>query len=330
MGIKMLELNFYNVGDGDSALLSLKNPGKRDYNVLIDAGRDVLDCSEKSKRSLSISHLLNDHVDHIDVVIITHLHIDHMGGFLDILKAVPISRIIVPYIPKGKIAAFPKLTPEDPKAHKWPEFCRVLSLWSESLELAKKKGCLIENAWDLPIIEKDGLKIEQILSPNNFQKQRDFYDSLFGTNGEAKDNSSRILNPDWRDVSNSKNPDSTMQLITYSGKQILMCGDRYADSFEDWQGGECELVKIPHHGDPKSMTPKLLAALNPKLAIISCQINPRKDKDRPNEKIIEMLKANGISVFCTENKALPSLAESSHRKICIRLNEDGEFSQLVY
>ena len=90
-----LIIRFFNVGDGDSALL--ERLGEKPFRLLVDAGSslpEALDggcvCAEYL-RALGVSRL--------DAVIITHLHLDHMGGLKEIAETIPIRRVISGYFP---------------------------------------------------------------------------------------------------------------------------------------------------------------------------------------------------------------------------------------
>ena len=127
-------------------------------------------------------------------------------------------------------------------------------------------------------------------------------------------------------VSKERNVSSVMLLFSYAGRRILLCADRYAADFEDLPIGPCDVVKLPHHGDPKSMTEPLLAQLSPSIAVISCQNDAAARKDRPNAGIVALLQSRVPQVLCTENKPLPTLETSTHNGICITIGDDGSIA----
>lgn len=321
----MLRLTFFNVGDGDASLYQLIGEDGQSTNILIDSGREVpLSVLPKSKKMLAIEHLRKNNIKKIDLMIITHFHIDHMGGALSVLKEIPVSKMIVPYIPKGTIKAFPSIREDDPFHHKWDEFCHVLSLWEEIIKYAKDHNCEVVTAWDEPKTVIGEMTIKQILPPSEFREQKALYDYFYGTNGKAADHSGELLEPYWHSISEKKNADSTMQLIDYKNCRILSCGDRYAATFEHDNIGHCDILKLPHHGDEKSMTEKLLDNLSPRFAIISCQMDPSQKKKRPYTGTVAMLQDRGIPLYCTENKELENLKEFTCEKIRLDVYDNGE------
>ena len=81
-----LMVTVLDVGQGDSILI--KSPDK---NILIDAG-------ENDKGDEILEYLSEYNVDHLDYIIATHYHADHVGGADYIIDNMPVDKIILPDI----------------------------------------------------------------------------------------------------------------------------------------------------------------------------------------------------------------------------------------
>ncbi|MBN6205903.1 MBL fold metallo-hydrolase [Ralstonia pickettii] len=78
-----MRVHFIDVGQGDSILI--ETPEKQ--NILIDGG-------EPEAGPKLISYLEENNIDEIDLLIATHPDIDHIGGLNEILKTLPVKRIL--------------------------------------------------------------------------------------------------------------------------------------------------------------------------------------------------------------------------------------------
>lgn len=78
-----LTLVFIDVGQGDSILIILPNKN----TLLIDGGEQ-----ESSDEVLEVLQQYN--LNHIDVVIATHPHADHIGGLIDVINTIDVGQIL--------------------------------------------------------------------------------------------------------------------------------------------------------------------------------------------------------------------------------------------
>ena len=310
----MLEVFFCNVGDGDAVLLTERRTGRPDYTVLVDAGRPFLEPKEGSLRKEAIYYLKARGVKHIDRMYLTHLHIDHIGGAQRILNAIETDRLYAVYLPP-KDAEW--LSPSFASSDKTQNGIRhMLNIFRDVTETAGATGCETRTVSEGTERLTGRLSVTAILAKREIlNRQTRVFDALYRNEAVDADESYK--------AAKQRNLSSLMLRFDYAGRSVLITGDRYADDWEDEPVGPVDVLKLPHHGDPKSMTPTLLNRLRPQIAVISCQNDPAARKDRPNAGIIELLQSSVPDVMCTENKPLPTCPASTHNGVRIEIGDDG-------
>ena len=107
----MLVLDFINVGNGDSALIREMENGVQKYAMMVDCGHDALFRDdhppledERSRRIYAGDFLRKNGVTHLNLLLLTHFHRDHIGGLGRVLEAVTVDELAASYIPPADSA----------------------------------------------------------------------------------------------------------------------------------------------------------------------------------------------------------------------------------
>ncbi|QNO15771.1 MBL fold metallo-hydrolase [Alkalicella caledoniensis] len=79
-----LKVHFIDVGQGDSILIQ-----HSEKTILIDGG-------DRRYGDTVVGYLNNNGVEHIDIVISTHPHADHIGGLIEVLNRLTVDEVIDP------------------------------------------------------------------------------------------------------------------------------------------------------------------------------------------------------------------------------------------
>ena len=93
---KNLEVHYIDVEQGDAILIK-----QGDSNMLIDSG-------DTDYGETVVSYLKSNNISHLDYVIATHPHSDHIGGMKDVINTFDIDKIIMPDVTLN-IRAFEEL-----------------------------------------------------------------------------------------------------------------------------------------------------------------------------------------------------------------------------
>ena len=85
-----LQVHFIDVGNADCILVR-----QGDYNLLIDA-------AENTRAKMLLDYLDRHGVEKLDLVVLTHPHLDHMGSMETIVKHFAVDRFVMSYMPEGE------------------------------------------------------------------------------------------------------------------------------------------------------------------------------------------------------------------------------------
>ncbi|MDD3346662.1 MBL fold metallo-hydrolase [Oscillibacter sp.] len=304
----MLTLDFINVGNGDSILVRELRGGQQRFAMLVDCGHDCLVRDDhpappdpRSKRIYAGEFLRRHGVTHLDVLLVTHFHRDHIGGLGRVLEAVTVDRLLTTYAPPPDAGALhPDEARDLPKAAR--NLLRCVDLYAAALRTHPGQ---VGETVVLPGKRLEHLALTEELSmdllfgePALYPRQKQLYDEAF----------SGVRDPyDLIHWGKSMNVSSLRERLFYHGKEIVLGGDAYAHMWETETATPCDILKVPHHASLSSTTRKLLHLLQPKIAVV-CVAAGRPD-ERPHPYIISLLREFAQEVYFTDAVDLPGLVE---------------------
>ena len=309
----MLALDFINVGNGDSILVREMAGGRQRFAMLVDCGHDALARDDhppledfRSQRIFAGDFLRKQGVAHLDVLLITHLHRDHIGGLARVLEAVTVGELITPYMPP---AGAGPLDPDGdnglPRAAR--NLLRCVDLYAAPLrDNPGRIGAVRELRGD----RLERLRLTEELSmdilfgePALYPRQKAVYDAAFRGERNAYD----LIH--WAKFMNVS---SLRQRLYYHGREIVLGGDAYAHMWETETATPCDILKVPHHASLSSTTRKLLAMLRPGTAVV-CVAAGRPD-ERPHPYIVSLLREYARELYFTDAVEIPGLVEPQYHE----------------
>lgn len=299
----MLTIDFINVGYGDAILIRDIDTS---FSMLIDCGDvNTGEGGPNSKRISAADFLVRENIKTLDLLVLTHLHLDHSGGLLDVLKIAQVKEFWTNYLPPEqmwgkKVECTAQVSPAADC------LLKSLNIYSSALNVMKLSGTIIKQ-----IDDQSQVKLTSNLLADIFieigalqEKQKKVCDSVFeGIIDE------RLIN-NWDCFIN----DTSIRLrLTYSNKKIELPGDMYAKCWERHEIPSCDIVKIPHHGHCDSMTEKLADMLNPKYAVISVS-NTRID-NCPSVEVLNLLRKKETQVFFTDSVQIQDIEPNNQYSV---------------
>ena len=315
----MLVLDFINVGNGDATLVREMENGVQKYALLVDCGHDNLirddhttPLDPRSSRIYAGDFLRKQGVTHLDMLLVTHFHRDHIGGLSRVLEAVTVDRLLTPYVPP---ADGTDLEPDGdnglPKAAR--NALRCMNMYATALRNHPgrvRDMVELEGRRELRLQLTDDLTMEILFGePALYPRQREVYNAAFCGVRDGYD----LIH--W---AKSMNAASLRQRLYYHDKEVVLGGDAYAHVWETMPVTHCDVLKVPHHASLSSTTRKLLSMLNPKTAVVS--VAARRPDERPHPYIISLLKEFTEDVRFTDAVEIPGLVEPEfHESVHIEL-----------
>ena len=125
-----------NVGYGDAILFQLKNG----YSALLDGGSALESEFEgDSYRIRSADYLARQQIEHLNAVVISHIHEDHVCGLEAVLQQTVVDHLYVPY-PVEPFLKGCELTPASNAPRSVPLYVAALNAYRRILLHAKEKG----------------------------------------------------------------------------------------------------------------------------------------------------------------------------------------------
>ena len=93
MKMEQMKLTFVNVGYGEAILLEIPEASRRDgiFTALIDGGSaDRQEYEDRSSGRIPVwDYLQKEHIGHLDLMVCTHIHEDHVSGMRKAAQILP-------------------------------------------------------------------------------------------------------------------------------------------------------------------------------------------------------------------------------------------------
>ena len=122
------------------------------------------------------------------------------------------------------------------------------------------------------------------------------------------------------DAPRHPNDRSLVLAVGYAGRRILLTGDageaaerrllaRYGGALR------AEVLKVGHHGSRSSTTPAFLAAVRPRIALVSARADPRRRL--PDPRVLDRLREAGARVYRTDRSGAITVAISADGRLSV-------------
>ncbi|MDR3161791.1 MAG: MBL fold metallo-hydrolase [Spirochaetaceae bacterium] len=324
----MLSVDFINVGYGDSILARDTGEGERGpFTLLIDSGDTNTGAAyPNSCRINAADFLKQEGVTEIDVLLLTHLHRDHIGGLPKIIENTVVKELWTNYIPD-----FPTGKTEVRQGTHWDDAGKdtafSLNLYLDILEKLRATGTIFRvlNSTVTPSFSKrigERFFIECAFADSIlYRRQNELAADIFSRKKNTVDTKDEYLYNKIKNLNSILNDSSIRVTLKHKDTVIALPGDVSASSWLRNQPKKCTVLKIPHHGHRDGMSEELVSFLRPEYFVLSVS-NDRKDAC-PHSDSVAIIKKYAKKCFVTDALSIPLVAEKKfHSSVRFKF-EDG-------
>lgn len=310
----MLTIDFINVGYGDAILVQERSKSAQNYNILIDCGALTTGATEPhSKRVSAFDFLLKRGIDTLDLLVLTHLHLDHSGGLRHLLPAIHVREFWSNYVPDLFFWGQQVIVPDNctPEASC---LLQSLNVYLEALDRLRKENAIIHCITK----SRPACILGDALIVETFSKQ----ESLYKRQGEIWQAvlNGQIDSAQLDELDGFINNTSIRMRLTYAGHSIELPGDVYAACWEQHTVAPCSIVKLPHHGHQDSISVKLAAMLRSQYAVVSVS-NTRTD-NCPSREAIQLISNSATKLLFTD-AVQTNGRRQYHESVQFQISSDG-------
>jgi beta-lactamase superfamily II metal-dependent hydrolase len=288
----MILIDFVNVGYGDCTLIREIEGERTVFAMLVDCGDVHIPRPEHSGRLSGWEFLQAEGIDHLDLVVITHLHLDHVGGLSQIVNHCTVGTIWCNHLPPERFWGS-KLMHREPLSPGSENLFVAYNLLSGCLAKLRAKGTAIGKA---PQVQKEVLpgagKLQATVTYGDkwlSARQDNIWEDTIKTG--AKDGP-------LTDLDGWINDTSIRLRLSWKGWEVELPGDLGVARWQAAQPDPCHILKLPHHGHRECITPSLLQHLSPASTVI-CVSNDRTD-DCPSLETLGLLQQEHREVYFTD------------------------------
>ena len=322
----MLRITFINVGYGDSILLEELKDSKRIFTMLVDGGSPF---EGEYRRAYEVhpdrcppsKYLIQHGIERLDVIFLTHFHIDHVGGIPDVMREIPFGEVWANYhlpmpLPERIRTSGLLIHPESIEMH------RSLELLQEMEKLANIVGHDIT-----PILKH---RFEENLTGNLIA-------DLYAVKPDLAKNTELLV----KQVCNSRaygvesalytldktqNASCAALRISYRGRSALLAADlphSYWNSLIDkGYSIHADILKFPHHGHEDGTSLKFTGNVDPS-HVVFC-VSADNPFGCPKPSVFSTFKEN-VRFHATGEIYMPPALEllSPHTAVVCEIADDS-------
>jgi len=295
------------------------SPDGNCFTALVDGGDSVDDHYAQSENRIKCEEYLRQQkVSALDLLVITHLHRDHVRGLASIASDLHIKEAWINVnLPVSLYGA--EIEEDNSFSEVSSYMLKSINTFSGILKVLCEKGTKIRQitTGTRSVTVTDSLVFTPLFSANaKYNRQDEIIEALF----EGAENREKLLF-ELDKLSNS----ISMVIKVECHNAVLLLGADVDAAF--WQGAEipkCNILKLPHHGREDCITPELARTFDPDFVVIS------STSDFLSLKALESFLSCDVmpEICCTDTVNMENFCPvHSHKAVRLTIGDNGNISK---
>lgn len=320
-----MKLTFVNVGYGEAILLECPDPRFADgvFVMVIDGGSaEAEEFSDRSTGRLPLVEYLRTYgPGHIDLMVSTHIHEDHICGMLSAARDL-IPAALWQTLPPDFAAQMRPLDVSLARDASQDKFLRALNDYQSLCTLLLQHGGPVRTlyAGDAGVL-CEGLTYQVLApSPAGAAELEARCRSLF-EEAEPQNFLRQLAALDGR-----MNNYSLMLLLDYRGTRILLPGDTNRLGYGEVDPAclKADLFKVGHHGQKDGASEALLTAIQPRAVVCCASSDRRYNSAHPD--MLRMIAESGAALYFSDCPQLSGPDLPPHHALTFTIGAAGSLS----
>lgn len=244
-----MEITFINVGYGDAILIQSNG-----FTMLLDGGSAMPgEFDGFAHRIRAADYLARAGISQIDLLVISHIHEDHVCGLEQVLERIPVAELRIPFDPLilGKMRTF---SPDETAPRSAHLFSEALGAMSRIIAAADARGIPVSSMECGDALTIPGGWRLSALAPSFAERER--FESLLREAYAADDPTEALVTMD-----RTSNDSSLLLKLEHGERAFLLTGDSCPNN---WRHVDFSLLqnvnvlKLPHHGQRDSIAEEVM------------------------------------------------------------------------
>ena len=322
--MESMKLTFINVGYGEAILLECPDPSRPGgaFVMVIDGGSgEAEEYRDRYTGRIPMAEYLSSiGLDHIDVVVSSHIHEDHLCGLTSLPEKWPPKEFwqTLPAELHHSLRPLPSLPDAGVSQQK---FLRSINDHLTLCGQLEAQGCVLRPlsaGWEARPCP--GLTV-RCLGPSQARTQE--LAKLYADMNHETEPSS--LRHKLTALDGAMNNYSAILLLEYRGTRILLPGDTNRLGYVgiDPESLAAHIFKVGHHGQKDGADASLIAAVQP-AAVVCCASSDRRYHSAHPE-LLRQLSESGAALYFSDCPQVPGLELPPHQALVFTIEEEGAF-----